>query len=121
MNEYQRDIIAEDDETADPLIYSIQGGLFKFLKERINTYMRNEPEFNLLLSTILVKLSSFPVKLDVLDGQFNSTTSPFDKTHANLTMLHMVLFDQPLTLEKVDIFSLISSLSTVNTRVDEFL
>ena len=36
-------------------------------------------------------------------------------------MLHMVLFDQPLTLEKVDVFSLISSLSTVNTRVDEFL
>ena len=55
--------------------------------------MRNEPEVNLMLSSILVRLCSFPVKLDVLDGQFNSTTSPFDKTHGNLTMLHMIMFD----------------------------
>lgn len=55
--------------------------------------MLNEPEVNLMLCSILTRLSSFPVKLDILDGQFNSTTSPFDKTHANLTMLHMVMFD----------------------------
>lgn len=30
--------------------------------------MRNEPEVNVLLSSILVRLCSFPVKLDVLDG-----------------------------------------------------
>ena len=83
--------------------------------------MRNEPEFNILLSSILVRLSSFPVKLDTLDGQFASVTSPFDKTHANLTMLHMIMFDQPLTLQKVDVFSLMSSLTTVNSRVDETL
>ena len=82
-----------DEDRADPMIYSIQGGLFKFLRERMLTFMRNEPEFNILLSSILTKLCNFPVKLDVLDGQFNSTTSPFDKTHANLTMLHMVMFD----------------------------
>ena len=116
-----RDIVVEEDETADPLIYSIQGGLFKFLKERLNNFMRNEPELNLLLSTIMVKLSSFPVKLDILDGQFNSTTSPFDKTHANLTMLHMVLFDQPLTIDKVDIFSIMSSLTYIHQRVKEIL
>ena len=46
----------------------MQGGLFKFLKDRINTFMRNEPEFNMLLASILVKLSSFPVKIDILDG-----------------------------------------------------
>ena len=72
--------------------------------------MRNEPEFNVLLASIIVRLSSFPVKLDVLDGQFASTTSPFDKTHGNLTMLHMLMFDQPLTTDKVDIFSLVSSM-----------
>ena len=55
--------------------------------------MRNEPEFNVLLASIIVRLSSFPVKLDVLDGQFASTTSPFDKAHGNLTMLHMLMFD----------------------------
>lgn len=53
---------------ADPVIYSMQGGLFKFLKDRVNTFMRNEPEFNILLASILVRLSSFPVKLDMLDG-----------------------------------------------------
>ena len=58
--------------------------------------MRNEPEVNLVLCHVLMRLCSFPVKVDVLDGQFNSTTSPYDKTHANLTMLHMVMFDQPL-------------------------
>ena len=110
-----------EDEMADPIIYSMQGGLFKFLKDKVNTFMRNEPEFNILLSSILVRLSSFPVKLDVLDGQFTSITSPFDKTHANLTMLHMVLFDQPLTLQKVDVFSLLSSLTTVHSRVEEYL
>lgn len=92
--EYDHDSIVNDmDETADPFLYSSHGGLFKHLKDRVNTFMRNEPEVNVALSSIILKLSSFPVKLDTLDGQFNSTTSPYDKTHANLTMLHMVLFD----------------------------
>lgn len=81
--------------------------------------MRNEPAFNVILCSILVKLCSFPVKLDTLDGQFASTTSPFDKTHGNLTMLHMIMFDQPLNGETVDVFSLLSSLTTVNNRVEE--
>jgi len=76
----------------------------------VNTWMRNEPEYNVLLASIIIRLCSFPVKLDVLDGQFASTTSPFDRTHANLTMLHMVIFDQPLTLNKIDVFSLMSSM-----------
>ena len=36
-------------------------------------------------------------------------------------MLHMVLFDQPLTLEKIDVFSLISSLTVTNMRIDELM
>lgn len=64
----QKDIVSFEKEIADPIIYSMQGGLFKFLKDRINTFMRNEPEFNMLLASILVKLSSFPVKIDILDG-----------------------------------------------------
>lgn len=36
-------------------------------------------------------------------------------------MLHMVMFDQPLMCEKVDVFSVLSSLSTVNARCNEFL
>ena len=59
--------------------------------------MRNEPSVNVILANLLVKLCSYPVKLDVLDGQFNSRSSPFDVTHGNLTVLHMILFDQPLT------------------------
>lgn len=88
----QREIVTND-EQADPIIYAQQGGLIKFLKEKLATFMRNEPEINVMLSSILVRLCSFPVKLDTLDGQFNSMTSPFDRTHANLTMLHMVMFD----------------------------
>lgn len=80
-------------ETADPFIYSLEGGLFKQLKDKINIFMRNEPETNVLLASILIRLASFPVKIDLLDGQFNSTTSPYDKTHANLTTLHMIMFD----------------------------
>ena len=89
----------------------------------MNTFLRNEPEFNVLLANIIIRLSSFPVKIDKLDGQFASTTSPFDKTHANLTMLHMILFDQPLTLDsgKIDVFSLMSSITTVNLRVEELM
>ena len=68
MKTMSRSIVIDDEETADPLIYSIEGGLFKFMKENISTFMRNEPEFNLLLSTVFVKLCSFPVKLDQLDG-----------------------------------------------------
>ena len=119
----QRDIVSFEDEIADPVIYSMQGGLFKFIKDRMNTFLRNEPEFNVLLANIIVRLSSFPVKIDILDGQFVSTTSPFDKTHANLTMLHMIMFDQPLTLDKgkIDVFSLMSSITTINLRVDEFM
>lgn len=82
-----------EEETADPFIYSLQGGLFKQLKDKFNVFMRNEPEVNVLLCSVLIRLASFPVKVDLLDGQFNSTTSPYDKTHANLTMLHMVMFD----------------------------
>lgn len=36
-------------------------------------------------------------------------------------MLHMVMYDQPLTLEKVDVFSLLSSITTVNLRVEELM
>ena len=57
-----------EDEMADPLIYSMQGGLFKMLKDKLNTFMRNEPEYNVLLASIMIRLSSFPVKLDTLDG-----------------------------------------------------
>jgi len=113
--------VNDENETADPLLYSTHGGLFKQLKDRMNTFMRNEPEVNVILSSLILKLSSLPVKLDTLDGQFNSTTSPYDKTHANLTMLHMVLFDQPLAVDKLDVFSLMSSFATVNARVDEFM
>ena len=79
--------------TAEPHLYATQGGLIKFLKEKFGSFMRNTPEFNLILVSILVKMCSFPVKLDTLDGQFSSTTSPFDVTHGNLTVLHMILFD----------------------------
>lgn len=69
LNQYpQRDIVSEDEETADPMIYAAQGGLFKFLKEKLATFMLNEPEVNLMLSSVLVRLCSFPVKLDILDG-----------------------------------------------------
>ena len=69
MKEYdQRDIVNDDKETADPIIYSLHGGLFKQLKDRFNVFMRNEPEVNVLLSSILIKLASFPVKVDLLDG-----------------------------------------------------
>ena len=82
--------------------------------------MRNDAEINIMLSSILVRLCSFPIKLDTLDGQFLSQSSPFDKTHGNLTLLHMAMLDQPLTSAKVDIFSLLSSLSSVNNVVEEF-
>ena len=82
--------------------------------------MRNEPEENVLLSSVVLKLCSFPVKLDTLDGQFNSTTSPYDKTHGNLAMLQMIMFDQPLSQE-VDCFSLLSSLKATNTRVEDYM
>ena len=68
LNNYpQRDIVTDID-CADPIVYAGQGGLFKFLKEKLATFMRNEPEVNVILSSILVRLASFPVKLDVLDG-----------------------------------------------------
>lgn len=93
----------------------------KSIKDRVNTWLRNEPDLNVILANIILRLCSFPVKLDILDGQFASITSPFDKTHANLTMLHMIMFDQPLTLQKVDVFSLMSSMTTVSMRVEELL
>ena len=36
-------------------------------------------------------------------------------------MLHMIMYDQPLTLEKVDVFSLLSSINTVNLGVEELM
>ena len=51
-------------ETADPLIYSVHGGLFKQLKENLSSFMRNEPEVNVMLSALLLRLCNFPVKVD---------------------------------------------------------
>ena len=69
MNEVeQRDIVMESGDRADPFIYAHQGGLMKFLKERLLTFMRNDAEVNIMISSILVRLCSFPVKLDTLDG-----------------------------------------------------
>ena len=122
MKEYdQRDIVNFEQETADPQIYAYHGGLFKQIKDMLNKFMRNEPEVNVMLSALIMRISSFPVKVDLLDGQFTSTTSPFDKTHANLTLLHMFLFDQPLAREEIDLFSLQGSLKTVHTSVEEYL
>ena len=122
MKEFdQRDIVNYQRETADPLIYSVHGGFYKQMKDMLNKFMRNEPEVNVMLSALLMRISSFPVKVDTLDGQFTSTTQPFDKTHANLTLLHMFLFDQPLAREDIDLFSIQGSLVTVHAIVDEYL
>ena len=40
----------------------------KQLKDKFNIFMRNEPELNVLLSCILVRLASYPVREDILDG-----------------------------------------------------
>ena len=81
----------------DPACFSLQGGLLKMIKERLTNFLTNPPEFNLFLVSIIVQLCSFPVKLDVLDGQFNSTTCPTDETQSHLTLIHMIMLNQPLT------------------------
>ena len=53
---------------ANPTAYSSHGGLFKSLKEHLSNFLSNTPEFNVLLSNLLVNICSYPVKLDVLDG-----------------------------------------------------
>lgn len=105
----------------DPVQYSQQGGLIKFLKEKLSSFMRNVPEYNIILVSVLLKLCRYPVRIDALDGQFLSRTAPHDITHKNLTLLHMVLFDQPLTTTQVDVFSLMSTLYHINDRVTELL
>ena len=106
--------------SANPTAYSSQGGLLKSLKEHLANFLSNSPEFNVLLCNLLVNICSYPVKLDVLDGQFNSTTNFSDKTHRNLTLLHMILFDRPLHLQDVDLFSIISTLEQVHKRIEEY-
>ena len=91
-NEFASGPIATGDE-ANPAAYALQGGLMKSLKEHLASFLTNSPEFNVLLCSVLVNICSYPVKLDVLDGQFNSTTNFYDRTHANLTLLHMIMFD----------------------------
>ena len=91
------------------------------MKEKFTTFLTNQPAENIILSSLLVNICSQPVKLDVLDGTFKSTTSPFDTTHERLTLLHMIMFEVPLTTDKVDAFSLISTLKAVNTQIDEFM
>ena len=119
-NEYASGPIATGTE-ANPAAYALQGGLMKSLKEHLASFLTNSPEFNVLLCSVLVNICSYPVKLDVLDGQFNSTTNFYDRTHANLTLLHMILFDQPLSTQDVDLFSIMSALEQVHQRVADHL
>ena len=65
----------------------------KYLKEKLGSFIRNPPEFNIQLTSVLLRLCRYPVRIDILDGQFISKTSPYDTTHSNLTILHMFLFD----------------------------
>ena len=119
-NEYAQSPYASGTE-ANPAAYALQGGLWKSLREHLASWLTNSPEFNVLLASVLVNICSYPVKLDVLDGQFNSTTNFHDRTHANLTLLHMILFDQPLSTQAVDLFSVMSTLEQVHVRATDYL
>ena len=90
------------------------------MQEKLSNFMSNPVNENIILSSILVYICSQPVRIDLLDGKFKSTTSPFDTTHENLTYLHMLLFEVPLTTKSIDGFSLMKTLKDVYKFVEEF-
>lgn len=104
------------------LIYEQMGGLFNFMLEQIEGFMTNQLAENIHLSSILIFMCSQPVRIDLLDGTYKSTTSPYDSTHEHLTYLHMILLDQPLLpFENSSRVTLLSALKKVHKQVEEFL
>lgn len=51
----------------EPGVYEQTGGLFKFLQEKLETFLSNPVCENIILANIIVFICSQPVRVDLLD------------------------------------------------------
>lgn len=118
------DDMEDDDELGDPEHFSQKGDFLKSMLKKTQTFLTNQPDENILLSSLLLKILNNPVKIDELDGQFKSKTDSMNETHEKITMLHMFLFDIPLKLfsnGEPDFFSILAQLHTLSLKITELL
>ena len=107
-------------ERTDPLVFEKIGGLFAILREKLDVFLSNPVHENVVLVNLFAFIIQQPVRIDVLDEDFKSTTSPFDTTHEKLTYLHLLLFDLPLSRHPRQ-NSIMRTLTEINKQVQDLM
>lgn len=58
MNVEDPSPVAQVQDIVEPEVYELTGGLFKFLKEKLSTFLSNPVSENIVLSSLLVYICS---------------------------------------------------------------
>ncbi|CDW80011.1 UNKNOWN [Stylonychia lemnae] len=107
----------DDIERIDPSTFSQKGDFIRQISAKLQQFLANTPEENLLLTSIISRIFSFPAKLD---EEYNMV----DQMHSKSTLLHLFLFEIPSQFSSQHYSNpcqFLSILRIINEKIEELL